>query len=191
LQLVEIKKEEAEMTENWGKTAFIIIDVQVGLFTGEKPIYQAETLLENINTLAEKARAAKIPVIYIQHANKGALAIGTEGHEIHQKITPQKDEKIYLKTVTSAFEETSLHEDLQNKGIETLVLTGLLTNACVNGNSRAAKELGYRVILVEDGHSTRGEAEKVKRTIERYNKQLVKEEIVELIATKEVKFETT
>ncbi|NHJ49691.1 MAG: isochorismatase family protein, partial [Asgard group archaeon] len=69
------------------------------------------------------------------------------------------------------------------------VITGLMTNACINKNSRAAKELGYKVILVRDGHSRDAKEEKQgKELIEKYNKQLEKEGIVELMATKEVRF---
>lgn len=152
----------------------------------EKPIYKAEELLENINKLTNDARAAKIPVIYIQHINNSNLMEGTEGHEIHPELKPQKEALLYKKTVSSMFEETDMHQELQREGIEKLVLTGLLTNACVKNNCIAAKKLGYKVFLVEDAHSCRGE--KAKQTIERCNKQLVNDGIVELVATKEVNF---
>ncbi|NHJ47659.1 MAG: cysteine hydrolase, partial [Asgard group archaeon] len=148
------------MTIKWEKTALIVIDVQVGLFRMKRPIYKAEELLENINKVTDKARKAGIPVIYVQHANKSKLAKETEGYNIHPSLKPQKEDPRYHKTVGSAFEETSLHEDLQKKGIETLVITGLMTNACINKNSRAAKKLGYKVILVSDGHSRDAKEEK-------------------------------
>jgi nicotinamidase-related amidase len=171
------------------KTALIVIDVQVGLFRMKRPIYKEEELLENIKKVTEKARKAGIQVIYIQHANKSILVKDTEAYNIHPSLNPQKEDPRYHKTVGSAFEETSLHEDLQKNGIKTLVLTGLMTNACINKNSRAAKKLGYNVILVSDAHSRDAkEEEKGREIVEKYNKQLEKEGIVKLMTTKEVKF---
>ncbi|MHA2358329.1 MAG: isochorismatase family protein, partial [Candidatus Heimdallarchaeaceae archaeon] len=98
-----------EMAKTWEKTVFVVIDVQLGLFTGDKSIYKAEELLENINSLTGDARTAKIPIIYIQHINKGDLKEGTEGHKIHPELKQQKEDLLYKKTVSSMFEETDIH----------------------------------------------------------------------------------
>jgi nicotinamidase-related amidase len=50
--------------------ALLVIDVQKGLFKKSTPIYKAEQLLGNINTLIRRAEHAGAPVVYIQHANK-------------------------------------------------------------------------------------------------------------------------
>ncbi|KAI0843792.1 Isochorismatase hydrolase [Hypoxylon sp. FL0890] len=49
---------------------------------------------------------------------------------------------------------TTLHSELSLHGIETLVMTGLLTNACVRGTSIDGIKLGYEVILIEDATET-------------------------------------
>jgi nicotinamidase-related amidase len=36
-------------------------------------------------------------------------------------------------------------------GIDTLIMTGVVTNGCVESSTRGAGDLGYRVLLVEDG----------------------------------------
>lgn len=50
----------------------------------------------------------------------------------------------------SAFAGTGLHEELQAKGIEEVVIAGLVTNYCVESTARDAFDLGYRVRIVED-----------------------------------------
>jgi nicotinamidase-related amidase len=45
--------------------ALLVIDMQIGNFEGEFPIYNGQTLLENIKLLIFKARNAKAPIIYI------------------------------------------------------------------------------------------------------------------------------
>ena len=176
------------MSETWKKTALVVIDVQLGLFTGKKPIYKEESLLDNINHLTSNARSANIPIIWIQHANEKVLVKGTESYNIHPKLKPFEDDLFFHKTVSSAFEETDLRKVLLSKGIEKLVMTGTLTNACVKANCRAAKKLGYSVILVKDAHSLWGDEKTGKEKINQHNKKLVADDIVTLKAAQEIDF---
>ena len=175
------------MSDYWKNSALVVIDVQLGLFT-KKPIYKEEELLRNINSLTNSARLAKIPIVWIQHANEKVLIKGTESYNIHPKLNPHDDDLFFHKTVTSAFEETDLHQALQSKGIEQLVITGTLTNACVKGNCKAAKKLGYTVVLVEDAHSLWGDKKIGKEKIDQHNKKLADDGIVTLKNTQEIDF---
>ena len=65
--------------------ALLVIDVQKGLFKKSTPIYKAEQLLRNINTLIRHAEHAGAPVVYIQHANK-MLVEGTDDWELHPEL---------------------------------------------------------------------------------------------------------
>src|SRR5262247_448304 len=71
------------------KTALLVIDVQVGIIDHFQA-YNKDRVLANINDLITKARAAKIPVIYVRHdGGKGdPLEANTEGWQIHQRIAP-------------------------------------------------------------------------------------------------------
>lgn len=55
---------------------------------------------------------------------------------------------------------TTLHSELGLHGIETLVMTGLLTNACVRGTSIDGIKLGYEVVLIADATETTSDADK-------------------------------
>ena len=59
-----------------GNTALLIIDVQMGMYEESNPVYRGEALLETIGGLIAQARAADVPVIYVQHD-------GSEGHPLH------------------------------------------------------------------------------------------------------------
>ncbi|MBK5109670.1 MAG: cysteine hydrolase, partial [Anaerolineales bacterium] len=58
------------------------------------------------------------------------------------------------KTHGNAFQDTGLKDELDVRGIKNIVITGLVTNGCVRATCIGGHNLGYRVVLVEDGHST-------------------------------------
>ncbi|KAF2639388.1 Isochorismatase hydrolase [Massarina eburnea CBS 473.64] len=49
---------------------------------------------------------------------------------------------------------TTLNSELTIHGVETIIVTGLITNACVRGTSIDGIKLGYEVILIEDATDT-------------------------------------
>ena len=53
-----------------------------------------------------------------------------------------------------AFQDTNLQRELESRGIERLIVTGIQTEYCVDTTCRRAYSLGYGVTLVEDAHST-------------------------------------
>ncbi len=153
-------------------SALMVIDVQLGLFTAKEPIYNADELIDNINHLIDFARSSDTLLIFVQHSNETRLKKDSEGYNYHPDIHLQEDDLIYYKTKGSVFEENDLHSFLQSKGITTLFITGLMTNACIKANSIASHKLGYKVFLVQDAHSTWGDEKKAKKKIEEINNQL-------------------
>jgi nicotinamidase-related amidase len=143
-----------------GKTALLIIDVQHGVFLRKhydgKAVYQEDAFLENLKTLTEKARAANVPVIYIQHLYKNfpPMAKGSPYWHTHPFIAPREGETVIEKSHADAFWDTPLLETLQNLQVDTLVFTGMQTEFCVDTTLRRALCLGFHNILVSDGHST-------------------------------------
>lgn len=67
---------------------------------------------------------------------------------------PEGSERLYWKTVNSAFIGTSLEGDLRQDGISTLVIVGLTTNHCVSTTARMAGNLGFSTFVVSDGTAT-------------------------------------
>jgi nicotinamidase-related amidase len=167
------------------ETALVVIDVQQGLFNRPTPIYKAEALLENIALLVHRARVEKVPVIFVQHSNDTILVEGTPGWQFHPRIQPMAGETIVHKLRGNAFEGTTLGEILRSRNVTTLVMTGLVTHGCVKSTCLGALELGYRVILVQDGHSNL--SVDAPKQISKWNK-ILKAKKAELMAAAEVEF---
>ncbi len=70
--------------------------------------------------------------------------------EILPEIAPEGDEMIFSKTSASVFNSTEIDGVLRRMGIDHLVMTGLVTDGCVELSSRDAADRGYSVTLVTD-----------------------------------------
>lgn len=134
-------------------TALLIIDAQNEMFDESNPVYKSEELLENLQSLIEKARSANVPVVYVQH-NDGGLVKGTDFWEIHPAISPKDSDSVIQKWTPDSFHETALQDELKAKGTQNLVIAGNQTEYCVDTTTRRAFSLGYKVTFVKDGHGT-------------------------------------
>jgi nicotinamidase-related amidase len=139
-----------------GNIALLIVDMQICNFDASSPVHGASDLLSKLSALLVRARAAKVPIIYIQHCGpEGAVdQPGTPGWEIHPAIAPLSGDIIVQKRHPDAFQETDLQRELESRGIEELIITGIQTEYCVDTTCRRAYSLNYAVTLVEDAHST-------------------------------------
>jgi nicotinamidase-related amidase len=162
-----------EGSDKGGQSALLIIDVQRALFGRSTPVYLAEELLLNIGYLVERAHESGMPVFYIQHANKSFLAEGTDGWQLHSALKPNKSDIVIQKKHGNAFQKTTLRQELEARNIDTLVITGLVTNGCVRATCMGAIKLGYRAVLVKDGHSTY--QKKAASIIDEWNQKLADE----------------
>jgi len=163
-------KTGSDVGEIGGNVALLVIDVQQGLFEKSTSIYKAEQLLDNLNTLIGGARRAGVPVLFVQHANEGTLAEGSEAWRLHPRIQPLPTELIIHKRHGNAFEETVLQQELESRRVRTLVVAGLVTHGCVKATCLGALALEYRIILVSDGHSSF--SKQAAKLIEEWNLRL-------------------
>jgi nicotinamidase-related amidase len=144
------------------KTALVVIDVQRGILAlpnlaRKKEIDQAlDEMVARIAGLIERARAASVPVIYIQHDGGPGhrLEPGTSGWPLRLETTPQPGERVIHKLACDAFFETTLGAELTAAGIKQLVICGCMTQYCIDTSVRRAVSLGYDVVLAADGHTT-------------------------------------
>lgn len=72
----------------------------------------------------------------------------------HKSLSPLPAETVTEKRHCNAFQETELESVLRDADIESLVGTGMQSNYCVDTFVRAAKERGFAICLVSDGHTT-------------------------------------
>jgi nicotinamidase-related amidase len=139
-----------------GDVALLVIDVQMFGFGKDSPVHAGELLLANIGGLIARARAAGVPVIYVQHCGAAGEIDepGAPAWEIHPAIAPAEDEPVVQKRHPDAFQETTLLQELESRDVKRLVVAGMQTEYCVDTTCRRAYSLGYDVVLAEDAHST-------------------------------------
>lgn len=79
---------------------------------------------------------------------------GTAACEVIPELAVQPDDSSLVKPGSGAFTTTDLHTLLTARGIETLLYSGVVTNACVLSTLTAAFDLGYTNYLVTDATAT-------------------------------------
>ena len=125
-----------------------------------------ELIVPNIARLQKAFRRKRMEVIQTKiasltldgrerskgHRDKGIFAPkGSKDAEILKELRPMENEIVLPKTASGVFNSTAIDQILRNLGIENLVVTGVVTNNCVENAVRDACDRGYAVILVEDG----------------------------------------
>ena len=134
----------------------LIVDAQVNQFDAPMAVHDGPVILTRLRSLVARARAANVPVAFIQ--NDGGEADpdlpGTPGWALHPELLPVGSEKVYRKTTTDSFHETGLLEDLHAAGVTDLVIAGMQSNYCIDATTRRAVTEGFNVTLVSDAHST-------------------------------------
>ena len=149
----------------------LVIDVQQDLIEGsqtEKPVYEKEQLIRNINNVIQKALTAEVPVVFVRDLDV-AEGIG-DGFQIHNEIFVPADSQVFDKSATNSFHGTGLIEYLTTQQVKHLVIMGCQTQHCIDSAVRTATISGFDVTLVGDGHSTSGnEILSPKQIIEHHN----------------------
>ncbi|MDV3427252.1 MAG: cysteine hydrolase [Bacillota bacterium] len=135
-------------------TALLVVDVQNALVS-EKP-FDVEEVISSIKKLIAACRENNVEVIYIQHNDEigGELEPQSTGWKLYKEISPDKNEKVISKNYNSAFKGTNLKEYLESKGINTLIITGMQTEYCIDTTIKAAFEYGFNLIIPEKANTT-------------------------------------
>ena len=138
---------------NRPNAALLVIDVQVGVVASG---FERDRVVRNIDDWVRKARAAKVPVIWVQHSDPW-LERGSDDWQIVPELTPAIGEHVVHKTFSSSFEATDLEETLAKAGVGHLYICGAQTNFCIRHTTHASFERGYDVTLISDAHTTSDE----------------------------------
>jgi nicotinamidase-related amidase len=83
---------------------------------------------------------------------------GTFEHQILPELAPIEGELVINKTSRSPFSCTGIERVLLNLGIDSLLLVGVTTSACVETTGRDASDRAFKVVLVEDATAELDEA---------------------------------
>ncbi len=134
--------------------ALLVIDVQNDYFAdGKFPLWNAETVSENVEKAIYKAQENNIPVIYVQHVVKQEPAAffgeETPGVEINSRIlAAAPDAPIIEKQHADSFHGTTLEETLNKLDVTELFVCGMMTHNCVTHTaiSKSAEKYGITIL---------------------------------------------
>ncbi len=130
-------------------TALLVVDVQNDV-VGQA--YERDAVVGRIRGLVDRARAARTPVIWVQHQDD-ELVPDTEGWRIVSELAPADDEARVHKEYGDAFEGTDLEDVLAGMGVGRLIVAGAETDACIRSTIHGAFTRGYDTTLVGDAHT--------------------------------------
>lgn len=128
----------------------IVVDVQVGVV---HDAWDAERVVANVAHAVERARAAGVPVIWVQHSDDD-LPHGSPQWQWAPALLPASGEPLIHKHFNSSFEETSLEAELAGLAATHITLAGAASNWCIRATAYGALERGYDLTLVKDAHTT-------------------------------------
>lgn len=124
-----------------------------------------QEILPDVRRLQDACRAHGVEVIHIRVAYRtqdhrdGQSNLVGEAMSTHtderdddflEEIAPVGDEIIIDKTSAGTFNSTAIDQVLRNLGVDSLWVTGIVTEGCVELTARDAADRGYHVTLVED-----------------------------------------
>jgi len=166
------------------RTAHVVIDLQNGFMEpgapAEAPV--AREIVPNVNAISEAVREAGGINIFVQfttppfedwssfysrfpaehrQAHREAFVADTHYWQLWSGLDIRDEDLIVEKGRFAAFipGTSNLHDVLQSRGIDTLIITGTVTNVCCESTARDAMQLNYEVLFVSDGTAAFSDAE--------------------------------
>ena len=137
-----------------------------------KGVAASVDLIAHLCTLVATSRKLGIIIFYVPHrrwhegdydgwrylspsqiaSDRAAVfADGTWGGDWHSDLIPQPgDIVVEQHWGQNGFANTDLDVQLRQRGIEKIIIIGMVANTCIEGTARSGAELGYHVTLVPD-----------------------------------------
>lgn len=183
-------------------TAVLVVDM-INEFLedgGLMVLASGRVLYQPIQQLVDAAHAAGTTVVWLrdQHDNASDPEFrkrivhclqGTWGTQVVDALQPGPDDIILPKHTYSGFFRTPLHDILQQRGITTLIITGVVTNICVRSTTHDAFFLGYDVLVPEQcvaATSAREQASSLYDIDTHYGSVVQLEQVLALLPAREV-----
>ena len=162
------------------KTALVVVDMQNAFMmpgVAHAPCLTAQDIVPNINRVAQAVRETGGAVVWIKttyteksradwstyyamvgpHGERRAQALtaNSKGHELWATLHVEPQDLIVEKNRFSAFIQGSsnLAAILRERGLDTLLITGTVTNVCCESTARDAMMLNFKTIMITDGNA--------------------------------------
>ncbi len=133
------------------RTALVIIDTQVGAFTGEWAMPDGDELIAACQRAVAHARAQGWPVLWVQHHEPAGTMDGA-GFAIDPRLAPAPDEARIVKVEADAFSNAVLAQVLA--GHDRILLAGLQSDCCVQATALGGQRRRLPVSVLADAHHT-------------------------------------
>ncbi len=136
-------------------SALVVIDMQMGMadrIASGRPRANPDAEARVADLLA-LFRARGLPVIHVHHDDADTASPfrrGARGGMPMPCALPLADETVLWKSGSSAFSGTGLDAHLRRLGVDCILVAGAVAAFCVTSSTRAASDLGFRVILPGD-----------------------------------------
>ncbi|NRG31505.1 cysteine hydrolase family protein [Niallia circulans] len=164
------------------KTAVIVVDVQNDYCHPDGAISRSginvssvKQIIPNLHFVLEAARERSIPIIFLQTNHEKATdsevwlsrfpdginpicRTGSWGADFYE-VSPGSNDIVVKKHRYSGFVHTRLESILKTLKIETLIMTGVSTNLCVESTAREGFMLDYHIVLLKDACAAFSQAE--------------------------------
>jgi nicotinamidase-related amidase len=142
------------------KSALIVVDIQNDYFPGGKwPLVGVDAAADNAARIIQATRDSGDLIVHIRHEftseDAPFFTPHSEGAKLHPKVMNKGDEPVVLKHFVNSFRETELKQILDQNGIEELVVIGAMSHMCIDGITRAAADMGYKVKVIHDACASR------------------------------------
>jgi nicotinamidase-related amidase len=138
-------------------STLVLIDCQNTYTRGLMELEGVQAALDQAEELLDRARAAGIPVVHVQHdAGPGSpYDVREEIGAIVDRVAPRAGEATVVKHYPNSFTGTELDTLLKQHPGRPLLLAGFMTHMCVNSTARGAFSLGYAPTVVGGATATR------------------------------------
>jgi ureidoacrylate peracid hydrolase len=136
------------------------------------------TILDRVNNLAAACRSEGILVVHTAHvlrpdgSNTGVLgeivpSVDTEGFlyeghrsaALHEDLVIETGDVLIKKPRFGAFHGTDLELILRQRGIDTVIISGISTDVCCDTTAREANARDFRVLFLSDGTAVNDDRE--------------------------------
>ena len=141
------------------RTALLLVDFQDEFFHGRLALRDASLAAAAAKELLSWARRSNVVVIHVRNvaarADSAVFRAGSAGVEVVPQLKPAAGEVAIQKASGGAFTRTDLDARLRARGVDTVIVSGLMTHLAVATSAADATALGYRVIVAADAVATR------------------------------------
>ena len=138
--------------------ALLVIDVQREYFEGALPIRHPVGHLEAILEVMDAAQKAGIPTVVVRHhqpdPQSPLFRQGSDMWQLHAEVEARPRDLLIDKQLPGSFTNTPLESFLKERGIDTVCVTGYMTQVCCDTTARQAFHRGYKVEFLSDATGT-------------------------------------